>query len=162
LLCLLHFLPSFLTLASRANLLNRVADVTPEGIYTAEHIPEGKRFALLLNPLSGGRVSIVSLAATNLKSALTIAIRYSAVRQQFGPADEEEELPVIEYQLQQSRLLPYLASVFAIEAFSRWLSSQHQKLLSSVKVSPRLFFLFVLFFFLDFLCFSSVSTSSLI
>eukprot|EP01102_Stenamoeba_stenopodia_P014952 TRINITY_DN5044_c0_g1_i1.p1 TRINITY_DN5044_c0_g1~~TRINITY_DN5044_c0_g1_i1.p1 ORF type:complete len:734 (+),score=191.25 TRINITY_DN5044_c0_g1_i1:67-2268(+) len=119
----------------RTYLLNRVADVTPDGKYTAEHIPESKRFALLLNPLSGGRVSIVNLAVTNLKSALTIALRYSAVRRQFGPSDTEEESAVLEYQLQQYRLLPYLASVFAMEFFGRWLSKQHATLMSSVRAN---------------------------
>ena len=37
-----------------------------------------------------------------LKTAITIAIRYSAVRKQFGPTSEEE-LPVLEYQMQVYR-----------------------------------------------------------
>lgn len=38
----------------RENLLNKVADVTIDGTYTAEHIKPNKRFALLMNPLSSG------------------------------------------------------------------------------------------------------------
>ena len=57
-----------------------------------------KRFGASLGALSGGRVGITGMCATNLKNAITISIRYSAVRRQFGPG--EEEIPVIEYQLQ--------------------------------------------------------------
>jgi acyl-CoA oxidase len=38
------------------------------------------------------------MCTANLKNAITIAVRYSSVRRQFGPG--EEEIPVIEYQLQ--------------------------------------------------------------
>ena len=45
-----------------------------------------------------GRIGIIGFGVVNVKKAITIAIRYSAVRKQFGPANDE--LPVIEYPLQ--------------------------------------------------------------
>jgi len=58
-----------------------------------------KRFGATLGALSGGRVGITGMAWCNLQMVITIAVRYSAVRRQFGP-DENSEIPVLEYQLQ--------------------------------------------------------------
>jgi hypothetical protein len=49
--------------------------------------------------LSAGRVTIIGICLSYLCSAVSIAVRYSAVRKQFGPEDDNE-LPVLEYQLQ--------------------------------------------------------------
>ncbi|XP_069134207.1 peroxisomal acyl-coenzyme A oxidase 3-like [Argopecten irradians] len=76
-----------------------------------------KRFGASLGALSGGRVGITGMATCNLKLCMPIAVRYSAVRKQFGPPGGEE-IPVLEYQLQQWRLIPYLAATYALEHFS--------------------------------------------
>ncbi|XP_046681221.1 peroxisomal acyl-coenzyme A oxidase 3-like [Homalodisca vitripennis] len=101
----------------RENLLNKGGDVTPEGKYVSPFKDSNKRFGAALGMLSQGRVSIVSICVAYLSKALPIAIRYSAVRRQFG-VEADKELPVLEYQLQQWRLFPYLAATFAIKNFS--------------------------------------------
>nr|XP_046236273.1 peroxisomal acyl-coenzyme A oxidase 3 isoform X2 [Scatophagus argus] len=102
----------------RENLLNKTGDVTPDGRYVTPFKDPNKRFGVSLGALSGGRVSITRMALVNLKLALTVAIRFSATRRQFGPKDMEE-IPVLEYQLQQWRLIPYLAAAYALEHFSK-------------------------------------------
>lgn len=102
----------------RQDLLNRTGDVTAEGTYVTPFKDARQRFGASLGSLSSGRVSIMGMSVVNLKLAVSIAIRFSATRCQFGPT-EEEEVPVLEYQLQQWRLLPYLAAAFALDHFSK-------------------------------------------
>ncbi|KAM4808177.1 peroxisomal acyl-coenzyme A oxidase 3 [Rhinophrynus dorsalis] len=100
------------------NLLNRTGDISSSGAYTSVYKDPKQRLGASLGTLSSGRVSIIGMAVVNLKLALCIAIRFSATRHQFGPT-ENEELPVLEYQLQQWRLIPYLAATYALDHFSK-------------------------------------------
>ncbi|OCT99290.1 peroxisomal acyl-coenzyme A oxidase 3 [Xenopus laevis] len=100
------------------NLLNRTGDITSSGTYTSAYKDPKQRLGASLGTLSSGRVSIMSMAVVNLKLAISIAIRFSATRRQFGPS-ENEEIPVLEYQLQQWRLMPYLAATYALDYFSK-------------------------------------------
>ncbi|KAG8591335.1 hypothetical protein GDO81_000130, partial [Engystomops pustulosus] len=100
------------------NLLNRTGDISSSGNYTSEYKDPKQRLGASLGTLSSGRVSIIGMVVTNLKLAISIAIRFSATRRQFGPTDKEE-IPVLEYQLQQWRLIPYLAAAYALDYFSR-------------------------------------------
>uniref|UniRef100_A0A671M166 Acyl-coenzyme A oxidase n=1 Tax=Sinocyclocheilus anshuiensis TaxID=1608454 RepID=A0A671M166_9TELE len=102
----------------RENLLNKTGDVTPDGRYISPFKDPNKRFGASLGALSGGRVGITRMALVNLKLGVTVAVRFSATRRQFGPK-EDEEIPVLEYQLQQWRLIPFLAAVYALEHFTR-------------------------------------------
>ncbi|KAM4536661.1 peroxisomal acyl-coenzyme A oxidase 3 [Odontesthes bonariensis] len=102
----------------RESLLNRTGDVTPDGRYVTPFKDPNKRFGASLGALSGGRIYISRMALINLKLAMTVAIRFSATRRQFGPKDTEE-IPVLEYQLQQWRLIPYLAAAYALEHFTK-------------------------------------------
>ena len=51
---------------------------------------QARRFAATLGELTGGRVGLTCGSAGVLKGAITIAIRYSAGRQQFGPPESPE------------------------------------------------------------------------
>lgn len=118
---------------SRTCLLNRTADVAEDGKYIISVKDESKRFGASLGALSSGRVTITSICAALASIAIVIAVRYCAVRRQFGPS-EFEEWPVIEYQAQQWRLFPNLAATYAIKIFSAAFISKmsefHFKLMS--------------------------------
>lgn len=57
-----------------------------------------KRFGISLGALSNGRVGLTHYAACFMNIALTTAIRYAAIRKQFGPTPGNE-ISILEYQL---------------------------------------------------------------
>ena len=101
---------------SKDALMNRNADISPEGEYVLKVKDKNKRFGVTLGILSLGRVSIVLQCCANLQTAITISVRYSCIRKQFGPNDDTE-WPVLEYQTQQWRLIPYIAAGYVIANF---------------------------------------------
>ncbi|KAL0272768.1 UNVERIFIED_CONTAM: hypothetical protein PYX00_005616 [Menopon gallinae] len=104
----------------RENLLNKTGDVTPEGEYSTPFKDPRKRFGASLGGLSGGRVSILSACTAYFSKAVVIAVRYSGARKQFGAGNEES--PVLEYQLQQWRLIPLIAVMYAYKNFADYFS----------------------------------------
>lgn len=111
----------FLTLNNvripRENLLNKTGDVTPDGKYVTPFKDANKRFGISLGALSNGRVGLTYFSYCFMNMALTIAIRYAAVRKQFGATPGNEQ-PIIEYQLHQFRLMPSLAVCLALKNYS--------------------------------------------
>jgi acyl-CoA oxidase len=99
----------------RVEMLNRFADVTADGQYLSDIQNPGARFFTMIGTLVGGRISIAATANSAAKSALTIAIRYSARRRQFGPPKASQETLLLEYPAHQRRLCPLLANVFALD-----------------------------------------------
>jgi acyl-CoA oxidase len=97
----------------REALLNRYGDVGEDGVYSSPIDHAGKRFFTMLGTLVQGRVCISGASISAAKSALTIAIRYSLTRRQFGPAPGEEVL-LLDYRTHQRRLLPLLARTYAL------------------------------------------------
>ncbi|XP_070614214.1 peroxisomal acyl-coenzyme A oxidase 3 isoform X2 [Erythrolamprus reginae] len=102
----------------RGNLLSLTGDISAEGKYTSTFKDQKRRLGASLGTLSNGRVMIIAMSVANLKLAVSIAVRFSATRRQFGPSNAEE-IPVLEYQMQQWRLLPYLAATYVLDFFSR-------------------------------------------
>src|ERR671936_1743062 len=98
----------------RDALLDRYAEVTPDGEYRSPIENENRRFFTMLGTLVQGRVSVGGAAISATKSALTIAIRHGARRRQFGPPDSTEELPLLDFRVHQRRLLVPLATTYAL------------------------------------------------
>ncbi|KAA0036009.1 hypothetical protein IC582_017111 [Cucumis melo] len=98
----------------RDNLLDRFGQVSRDGKYKSSLPSINKRFAATLGELVGGRVGLAYSSASVLKIASTIAIRYSLLRQQFGPP-KQPEVSILDYQSQQHKLMPMLASTYAFQ-----------------------------------------------
>lgn len=103
---------------SKSYLMNRTGDIDSSGDYVTTIKDKKHRTGITLGTLSMGRVGILSISVANMRTAITIGIRYSAARRQFGPRSNPTiEWPVIEYQMQQWRLFPYLSATYVLDIF---------------------------------------------
>jgi acyl-CoA oxidase len=114
----------------RESLLDRFASVAPDGAYTSPIANPGKRFFTMLGTLVGGRVSVALAGVAAAKSALTIAVRYAERRRQFGAPGEPETL-LLDYPAHQRRLLPRLATTYALHFALRDLAARYVAVLAS-------------------------------
>jgi acyl-CoA oxidase len=91
--------------------------VTKDGTYKRSKYPAQLGYGAMVYV----RQSIVKDASNYLSRAVTIAVRYSAVRRQFGGGEDKPEIQVIDYATQQSRLFPLLATVYAFRFTGEWM-----------------------------------------
>lgn len=110
----------------RENLLNRFADVAPDGTYSSEIENANRRFFTMLGTLVRGRVTVGGSAAQAARVALDIAVRYALQRKQFKAAGEDREVPIMDYLMHQRRLLPFVAQSYALQfAQNELVSTMH-------------------------------------
>ncbi|XP_043696790.1 acyl-coenzyme A oxidase, peroxisomal [Telopea speciosissima] len=114
----------------RDNLLNRFGDVSRDGKYTSSLPSINKRFAAMLGELVGGRVGLAYSSVGILKISVTIAVRYSLLRQQFGPP-KQAEISILDYQSHQHKLMPMLASTYAFHFATLHLLEQYSEMKKS-------------------------------
>jgi len=93
----------------RENMLMRNVKVDRNGQYS-----EGQSNKLVYGTMVAIRAGMVAGASEALGRAITVAIRYSAVRRQFPEKTGPYERQVLDYQSQQYRLFPLLASSYAL------------------------------------------------
>lgn len=98
----------------RTNLLNRYGDVAADGTYSSPIASPGRRFFTMLGTLVQGRVSLDGSAVAASAVALQIAITYGSQRRQFNAASDVQEEVILDYQRHQRRLLPKLATTYAM------------------------------------------------
>jgi acyl-CoA oxidase len=98
----------------RTNLLDRFGAIDAEGRYTSPIPGDARRFFTMLGTLVGGRISVAAAALSAAKTGLAIAVRYGARRRQFGPPGEPE-VPILDYLAHQRRLMPRLATAYALD-----------------------------------------------
>jgi acyl-CoA oxidase len=107
----------------RENLLNRYGDVDADGNYSSAIASPGRRFFTMIGTLVQGRVSLDGASVVASKLALDIAITYGSQRRQFVAGSPTDEEVILDYQRHQRRLLPRLATTYAM-------SFAHEKLLT--------------------------------
>ncbi|CAH0058043.1 unnamed protein product [Clonostachys solani] len=118
-------------------LLARYSAVDPEtGAYRA---PENR--AVVYGSLTHARKRIVMAARLMLARAVTVAIRYCAVRRQFKSKDNpgaEHESSVLDYTTVQIRLFPLLATGFALHYSGKVMGEVYDRTRSAVEEEGNL------------------------
>ncbi|CAM3528518.1 acyl-CoA dehydrogenase [Flavobacterium chungbukense] len=107
----------------KENMLDRFASVNDKGEFESPIPSDNRRFFTMLGTLVGGRIGIPRSALAAAKSGLTIAIRYSDQRRQFGP-EGGSEVPILNYRMHQRRLLPHLAKTYAVHFALQYLTKR--------------------------------------
>ena len=107
----------------KENMLDRFASVNEKGEFESPIPSDNRRFFTMLGTLVGGRIGIPRSALAAAKSGLTIAIRYSDQRRQFGP-EGGSEVPILNYRMHQRRLIPPLAKTYAVHFALQYLTNR--------------------------------------
>ncbi|HJS48626.1 MAG TPA: acyl-CoA dehydrogenase, partial [Gemmatimonadales bacterium] len=107
----------------RDALLDRFGSVSAEGVYASPIASPGRRFFTMIGTLVGGRVSLAAAAVTAAKKGLAIAVRYGLGRRQFGP--DPAEVPILDHLAHQRKLLPAVATAYALDAATAWLGRRY-------------------------------------
>ena len=100
----------------RAEMLDKYAQVAPDGSYNSSIKNPAARFFTTLGTLVAGRISVGHSGLSIAKAGLAIAVRYGARRRQFGAAEGQAETILLDYPAHQRRLMPLLANAYALDA----------------------------------------------
>ncbi|XP_073325714.1 peroxisomal acyl-coenzyme A oxidase 1 isoform X2 [Pagrus major] len=107
----------------RENMLMKYAKVEPDGTYVKP--PSAK---LTYGTMVFIRSMIVGESARALAKACTIAIRYSAVRHQSEIRPGEPEPQIIDFQTQQYKLFPLLATAYAFTFVGQYMKNTYSRI----------------------------------
>ena len=123
----------------KENLLNRTGDINDDGEYESVFSEPSKILGAALESLSAGRIGIMHESSNTIAHAVVIAVRYSAIRKQFGPDRNGEEISIIEYPLQQYRIFPYLAAACAFKVTVTTLCDYYLKIIEKSQLESNSF-----------------------
>jgi acyl-CoA oxidase len=98
----------------REALLDRYGSVAEDGTYSSPISSRSQRFFTMLGALVRGRVSVGGAAAGAAQVALAIAVTYGESRRQFPRPGTDEEVTLLDYLAHQRKLLPRLATSYAL------------------------------------------------
>ena len=121
----------------RDALLNQFGDVAEDGTYSSPIEGDAKRFFTMLGTLIKGRISVAGSAGSATKTALTIATRYALARRQFRKPDSGDEVVVLDYLAHQRKLLPAIATSYALHFAQRELVATLAEVITSPEVDDR-------------------------
>lgn len=107
-----------------SEMLDRYAGVDDQGKFISPIASDNRRFFTMLGALVGGRIGIPRSGLATTRTGLTIAIRYGDTRRQFGP-EGGAEIPILNYRTHQKRLIPALATTYALHFALKKLTTRY-------------------------------------
>ncbi|KAJ2940648.1 hypothetical protein O0L34_g14755 [Tuta absoluta] len=113
----------------RENMMMKNAQVLKDGTY----VKVAKHEKLTYGTMVFVRVTLVNEAAFNLSKAVTIAVRYSAIRRQSQPRPNEPEPQILDYVTQQHKLFICIATAHALQFTGAWLWRTFTKVLADMR-----------------------------
>lgn len=111
----------------RENMLMKYAQVEPDGTYIkplSDKLTYGTMVFI--------RSLIVGQSAISLSKACTIAVRYSAVRHQSEIRPGEPEPQILDFQTQQYKLFPLLATAYAFHFVGSYMSKTYHRITGDI------------------------------
>ncbi|XP_008701385.2 peroxisomal acyl-coenzyme A oxidase 2 [Ursus maritimus] len=102
----------------RENMLSRFAQVLPDGTYLKLGSPQTNYFSMVVIRVDMLLGEVIPL----LQKACVIAVRYSVIRRQSRIRPNDPEAKILDYQTQQQKLLPQLATAYAFHFLASNLS----------------------------------------
>ncbi|XP_056135593.1 peroxisomal acyl-coenzyme A oxidase 1 isoform X2 [Lampris incognitus] len=111
----------------RENMLMKYAKVEPDGSYVKP--PSAK---LTYGTMVFIRSMIVGQSARTLAKACIIAIRYSTVRHQSEIRPGEPEPQILDYQTQQYKLFPLLATAYAFHFVGQYMNNTYHRITGDI------------------------------
>ncbi|XP_053712401.1 peroxisomal acyl-coenzyme A oxidase 1-like isoform X2 [Synchiropus splendidus] len=112
----------------RENMLMKYSKVEPDGSYVKP--PSDK---LTYGTMVFIRSMIVGESARALSKACTIAIRYSTVRHQSEIRPGEPEPQILDYQTQQHKLFPLLATAYAFTFVGQYMRQMYNRIIGDIQ-----------------------------
>ncbi|MBK8459013.1 MAG: acyl-CoA dehydrogenase [Micropruina sp.] len=122
---------------ARDLLLDRFGRVNPEGSYESPIDNANRRFFTMLGALVRGRICIGAGAAIASRRALAIAVTYAEKRRQFRHPGRKTEIPLLDYQAHQRKLLPAIAKAYALGFAQNDLISAFVDVVGNPEHEPR-------------------------
>ena len=110
------------------NLLGAFGDIDQTGTYVSTIDNPDRRFFTMLGTLVRGRVCVGGGSGAAAKKALAIAVRYGNSRRQFSAPGSEQEVVVLDYLGHQRKLLPRLATSYALSFAQNAVTERLQQL----------------------------------
>ncbi|TXT09567.1 uncharacterized protein COLE_03501 [Cutaneotrichosporon oleaginosum] len=111
----------------RAHMLMKNTQVSRDGTVTKPPLAQ-----LAYGALLGGRTSMVADSSNSAKKALTIAVRYAAMRRQFSSGGNKLETQILDYPIHQRRLMPLVAQAVAIGFTATKLQEMYEDMTQSL------------------------------